>query len=254
MTKVDDEIKEIANIIVNSKIITFFTGAGISTPSGLPDFRSPDGLWAKYDMGEYGAVSSFRKNPEKVWRFFRETYFSYKNVKPNKAHYAITELQELIGTDKIFILTQNIDNLHQEAGSSNIYELHGTMQKLHCLWCHYEVDTDEEKHIKLLPYPKCPHCNNPLKPKIVLFGEYLPQKTLQISMKLAKESDIMIAVGTSLEIHPASEIFIFSESPHKVMFNLNNTRYSQIFEHFIQGDVSDTLPLLVKEVKELMHK
>lgn len=129
----DDIIRMIAKHMLKADTIIFFTGAGTSVHSGIPDFRSEGGLWEKYNLLEVATIRAFRKNPDKVWEFFRIIYEDFQPVEPNKGHHAITEIQQIKGGNKVHIATQNIDGLHQKSGSINVYELHGNPDKMHCI-------------------------------------------------------------------------------------------------------------------------
>ncbi|MHA1116583.1 MAG: SIR2 family NAD-dependent protein deacylase [Candidatus Heimdallarchaeaceae archaeon] len=119
-----EDISDIARLAKKAKKILFFTGAGISTPSGIPDFRSTNGIWQKFDPNEYATITAFKKNPEKVWKFFLEVFSIIKSAEPNEAHYAISNIQKILGEEKVFVATQNIDTLHQKADTKNVFEIH----------------------------------------------------------------------------------------------------------------------------------
>ena len=254
MHKTQENLQKVAKLVAEARRITFFSGAGISVPSGIPDFRSPGGIWETYDMFEVATLRAFKKRPEKVWTFIRDLYTLFTERKPNTAHYAITDIQKLKGEDNVFIVTQNIDGLHQLAGSKNVHEVHGTPDILHCIRCGFEEQIDIEKHTKIKPYPICSKCKKPLKPKIVFFEELLDPIILSTSMKLARKSDLVIGVGTSLGVFPAADILL-APSPNKTkkaLFNLTPTAYDRLLHYIILGDVIDTLPVLVKEVEKIL--
>jgi len=244
-------ISSIAKLAKKAKKILFFTGAGISTPSGIPDFRSTNGIWQKFDPNEYATITAFKKNPEKVWKFFLEVFSIIKSAEPNEAHYAISNIQKVLGEEKVFVATQNIDALHQNAGTKNVFEIHGTTRKLHCLWCQYEELVNEDKHLNEKPFPQCPKCNNPLKPEVILFGEYLPQEVYSTAIDISKECDLLIAVGTSLEVFPASYIFFDNREATRVLFNYTTTSNMNNIQYFVQGNVQYTLPELEKELRKI---
>ena len=250
MSSISETIDKIADLISNSDKVMIFTGAGQSVPSGVPDFRSPGGLWEKYDPYEVSTIQAFRKKPEMVWEFFRDMYANFGDVQPNPAHFAVTEIQQLEGEDKIFISTQNIDGLHTKAGSKNVFEVHGTAELIHCLKCGFEEELDSDKHLTILPYPKCPDCGKPLKPKVVLFEELLDYNIFSEAKKIAHESGIVIGAGTSLGVFPAADILL-SPPPKtkKALFNLTPTYYDHLIHYRVKGDVVDTLPELVKVLK-----
>ncbi len=256
MRKRDEKITKVAELIVQAESIMFFTGAGTSVHSGIPDFRSPGGIWEKYSPAEYATLAAFHKNPEKIWNFFRDMYVKFSEPEPNLIHHAITDIQQLKGENKVHIATQNIDGLHQKSGSTNVFELHGTTEKLHCLRCLYEEQVEPEKHLELLPYPICPKCKKPLKPSVILFGESLDMNIFRPAMKIAKRSDIAIGVATSLEVFPAADILLAPppNKTKKALFNLTKTYYDKLIHYVIKGDAIETLPQLVEEVKKLEKK
>jgi len=247
------KLTEIAKIAISAEKILIYTGAGISVPSGIPDFRSPGGLWEKYNPFEYATIRAFQKNPTKVWTFLRDLYTTFGEKKPNPAHYALVELEKKLGPEKVFIATQNIDSLHQKAGSSSVFELHGSNDFMHCLKCFYEEKTVVSKHLCQLPYPLCPNCSYPLKPKVTFFEEALDQHIFVESKKIASESDLLIGAGSSLEVHPASSLFLSSPKP-KAHFNLTTTRYDSLIDYSILGDVEETLPLFVKALDDVISE
>ncbi len=253
MTTISDLLEEVAQLVVDANSIVIFTGAGISTPSGIPDFRSPGGLWEKYDPFEVSSMRAFKKEPEKVWEFFRDLYQQFEDPQPNPAHFAVTDIQKLKGSDHVHIVTQNIDGLHTKSGAKNVFEIHGNAEKMHCYKCAFEEDLDVEKHLNTHPYPKCPNCEKPLKPKVVLFEELLDNNLFQRALRLAVKSDLAIGVGTSLGVFPAADILLRPPpKTKKVIFNLTPTYYDHLIHYRVRGDIVDTLPELVKEVKKKM--
>jgi NAD-dependent deacetylase len=252
MSKTEETIGKIAQLITEADTIMFFTGAGCSVHSGIPDFRSPGGLWERYNPLEVATLRAFRKRPERVWEFFRELYSAFGEVKPNLIHDSITEIQQIKGEDKVFIATQNIDGLHQTSGSKNVFELHGTPDVIHCWKCSFEEEIDREKHLTEIPYPTCPRCKKPLKPKVVLFEEPLDMAIFKPAMKIAKESSMGIGVATSLEVFPAADVLLAPPpSTKKALFNLTPTYYDKLIHYIVRGDAIETLPQLVDSLKKL---
>jgi len=249
----EDIIKRIAQCVAEAESIVFFTGAGCSVPSGIPDFRSPGGLWERFNPLEVATLKAFRKNPNKVWEFFRELYQNFGEAEPNKIHYVITDIQKLIGENKVHIATQNIDGLHQKSGSKNVLELHGTPDIMHCFRCSFEEEVDLEKHMSELPYPTCQKCKKPLKPKVVLFEEPLDMDILKPALRLARKSDIAIGVATSLEVFPAADVLLAPPpSTKKALFNLTPTYYDRLIHYLVRGDAIETLPILYDNIKEIV--
>ena len=252
MNKTEEIIEKIAQLVKEANSVIFFTGAGCSVHSGIPDFRSPGGIWERYSPLEVATLRAFRKRPERVWKFFKELYSTFGEVKPNLIHDSITEIQNLIGENKVFIATQNIDGLHQKSGSKNVFELHGTPDIMHCWKCSFEEEIDVDKHLNEIPYPTCPKCKKPLKPKVVLFEEPLDMAIFRPAMKIARESSISIGVATSLEVFPAADILLAPPpSTKKALFNLTPTYYDKLIHYVIRGDAIETLPQLVEFIKEI---
>jgi NAD-dependent deacetylase len=243
-------LTEVAQKAIRAEKILFYTGAGISVPSGIPDFRSPGGLWEKYDPFEYATLRAFKEQPSKVWEFLRDLYLSFGDKGPNPAHYALVEIEKILGTEKVFIATQNIDSLHQKAGSSNVFELHGSNDFMHCLKCSFVEKTLIDKHLTKFPYPVCPNCSYPLKPKVTFFDESLDLEIFSQAKKTASKSDLLIGAGSSLEVHPASSLFLSSNNT-KAHFNLTRTKYDCLIDYSILGDVEKTLPLFLKAIEEV---
>ncbi len=248
----DELIRKAAEIIVKSHSLIALTGAGISVESGIPDFRSAGGLWDKYDPSVYAHIDSFHRNPRMVWKMIFDMIDLTRNARPNSAHQALAELERrdfLKG-----LITQNIDNLHQEAGSRNVIEFHGNAKHLECLNCpgRYEID---EFELKSEP-PQCRSCGEILKPSVIFFGEMIPQKALMESQVLSASADAILVIGTSAVVYPASSIpYTAKQHGARVMeFNLERTGLTGVISDiFIQGSVGITLPLLVEEIEKLQQ-
>ncbi|MHA1215235.1 MAG: NAD-dependent protein deacylase [Candidatus Hodarchaeales archaeon] len=198
------KIKLASDLITKSNYIVAFTGAGISTESGIPDFRSPGGLWERFDPQEYATYSSFLRHPESFWSMHRELTRTVLESQPNDAHKFLVELEKL-GKLKA-VITQNVDFLHSRAGSKRVLELHGSGEKATCLSCkksyHY---TEVEKMIDEggIP-PKCPVCQGLIKPNVVLFGEPLPDQVFNEANNEILQSDLLLIIGSSLSVYPAA--------------------------------------------------
>ena len=201
----DDTVSELKKIITTSDQIVAFTGAGFSAESGISTFRGAGGLWSKYDPNIYANIDIFMQDSTYYWNFFiDERYPVIKKAKPNDGHYALVELEK---RGKLYcVITQNIDGLHQEAGQSDVIELHGNTRKIYCLSCGktYSMDEIYEKLKKELP-PKC-SCRGNLKPGTVLFGESLPQHALEMARLAAENCDLFLVLGSSLVVYPAASM------------------------------------------------
>jgi NAD-dependent deacetylase len=179
------------------------TGAGISTESGIPDFRSPTGIWADVDPFEVASIQAFRRDPERVWDFYRARIHVLLEAEPNRAHLALAELErrQLVQA----VITQNIDLLHARAGSTEVVEVHGSIATSGCLRCrHVEALHGVLAQLEHRRMPVCPSCGNVLKPGVVMFGEVLPVAAMERATALARSAELMLVVGSSLEVWPVA--------------------------------------------------
>ncbi|MCS7122179.1 MAG: NAD-dependent protein deacetylase [Archaeoglobaceae archaeon] len=245
-------IKIAAEILAKSKRAVVFTGAGISAESGIPTFRGQNGLWTKYDPEEVASIHGFRRNPKAFWEFSKELMIK-ATAEPNPAHYAIAEL-ERIGIVRA-VITQNVDMLHQKAGSRKVLELHGSFGSLECLDCGAEHCWDEVlPKVSAGDVPTCKNCKSfYVKPKVVLFGEPLPRKVLLEAIEESRFCDTFMVVGSSLVVYPAAELpFIAKRSgANMIIVNLEPTHADLIFDVVIYGKAGEVLPKIVEEVKKL---
>jgi NAD-dependent deacetylase len=194
------DVERLAELVRERQPCVALTGAGISTESGIPDFRSPEGIWAQYDPYEVAHVDAFRRDPARVWEFFGLRLDVLAQAEPNDGHRALAELEER-GWIRA-IVTQNVDGLHQRAGSSEVVEVHGSLREAECLHCGARVPMDEA--VARLPLPECPECGAVLKPGVVMFGELLPIGAIDRAQRLAREAELLLVVGSSLEVHPVA--------------------------------------------------
>ena len=180
------------------------TGAGVSTESGVPDFRSPQGLWAQFDPLEYGSIEAFRADPEKVWRFYAPRFAVLTEAEPNAAHRALARLEEA-GLVRA-VVTQNIDLLHERAGSRDVVGVHGSIRTSSCPGCGASYPLP--RVLELLEAgggaPRCPACGAVLKPDVVFFGELLPEEAIDRAFALAREAALLLVVGSALEVYPVA--------------------------------------------------
>ena len=193
-------VVELAKLIGERQPCVVLTGAGISTESGIPDFRSPSGIWAQYDPMEYATIDAFRRDPEKVWDFYLLRLNVLADAEPNAGHRALAELERrgLVQA----VVTQNIDGLHQRAGSREVVEVHGSIRTSSCLSCGHREEL--ERVLELLPLPVCERCGAVLKPDVVMFGELLPERELDRAFALARRARLLLVVGSSLEVYPVA--------------------------------------------------
>jgi NAD-dependent deacetylase len=202
-----DGIEELAGLVRAAGSVVALTGAGISVPSGIPDFRSPGaGVWEHVDPMEVAHIDAWRADPERFWRFYGERFATLEGKQPNGAHRALVELERRGKLDAV--ITQNIDMLHRKAGTAELVEVHGTIEHASCLACGSSValaDTRARLAADAAGVPRC-DCGEPLKPDVVLFGEWLPEAALQRAYALASGADLLLCVGSSLEVHPIAQL------------------------------------------------
>ncbi len=242
---IKDKLNQAIELIRNSSHTTAFTGAGVSVESGIPPFRGENGLWSKIDPVFLDTIY-FYKYPEKSWRLIKEIFYdSFGKAKPNDAHYALAELENKGLLD--VIITQNIDNLHQQAGSKKVIEFHGTSQRLVCTNCGMQYEVTEEL-LSILP-PKCINCSSILKPDFVFFGEPIPEPARSRSFNESKIADVFILIGTTGEIQPATMIPIIAKNngTRIIEINVNNTKYTNnITDVFLKGKATEMMLNLLK--------
>ena len=228
------------------------TGAGISTPSGIPDFRSRDsGLWEKHNPMEVASLAAFRHHPEQFFAWVRPLLADILAAKPNAAHYALAEMQKA-GHFKA-IITQNIDGLHQKAGSPNVIEVHGSLRTATCTMCYrtYQADEFIPKFLETSEVPRCPHCGGVLKPDVVLFGEALPWRMWEKAQEAIAAADLVLVAGSSLEVMPVARLPVEAAMHGAAVIIVNKTpTYLDVrADVVIRGDVAEILPRIAEEVK-----
>ena len=251
------KIQNAAELLLNSKEAIALTGAGISTESGIPDFRSEGGIWKKYKPEIYGNIQTFLKNPAKFWEMAKEIAPNLFKAKPNPGHYALAELEKM---DLIkAVITQNIDELHQKAGSVIVYEVHGSINRFSCLGCRASYTKEQifRKLKKEKKYgPSCEYCAAPLKPSVVLFGEGLPRFEMYQSQALAKKADVMLIAGSSLSVAPVCDLPLYTlrEKGDLIIVNDEPTDLDEKATVVIRHKTGTVLPLIVEEIKKLQEK
>jgi NAD-dependent deacetylase len=246
------KIREAAELLVNSKNAIALTGAGISTESGIPDFRGEGGIWEKYKPEIYGNIKAFMNNPAKFWELAEKVAPTLFKAKPNPGHFALAELEKM---DIIkAVITQNIDELHQKAGSIIVYEVHGNINRFDCLGCRasYSKETvlKKLKKDKKKP-PLCDICAAPLKPSVTLFGESLPKFEIYQSQALSQKADVMLIAGSSLEVAPACDLPLYTlrEKGKLIIVNDQPTHLDDRASVVIRHKTGVILPLIVEQIK-----
>ena len=247
--------EKVADLIINAKKIVVFTGAGISTESGIPDFRSPGGIWSRFDPDDF-TYQKFISDPEarrKQWQMLGEGLLTTM-AKPNPAHYAIAELYRLGKLD--CVITQNVDNLHQKAGvpTERVFELHGNMQLAVCLSCgrQYPFDQIKARLDKGEEIPDCEVCHGLLKPNAVFFGEPLPQEVLGEATHRSSSCDLFIVIGSTLIVYPAAYMPIYAHQAGAklVIINLSSTPMEREATVLIRGRAGEAMSRIVDKVRE----
>jgi NAD-dependent protein deacetylase/lipoamidase len=247
---IQDGIQFAGTLLRQARHTVVLTGAGISTPSGIPDFRSEGtGLWSHDEPLEFASLSTFRTDPERFYAWFRPLATQIFDAKPNQAHLALARLEQKGRLNSI--ATQNIDMLHHKAGSANIIEMHGTLATLSCTQCFQKVDS--------LPYlkpfvdegkmPLCPRCGAVLKPDVILFGEQLPQKAWFDAQRASRACDLMIVAGSSLEVMPVAGLPMqaIDRGAHLLIVNNSPTYLDVRADAVLHGDVVDIIPAIVQQ-------
>jgi NAD-dependent deacetylase len=196
--------ERLAELVSGSETVVALTGAGVSVPSGIPDFRTPEtGLWAKVDPMEVAHIDVFERDPARFWSYYRPRFHSLGDKRPNAAHEALAELEgrgHLAG-----VITQNIDRLHRAAGSENVVEVHGSIETSSCRSCGLSYALEEVDGLfDGEGVARCAECAGPVKPGVVLFGELLPEEAMRRAQELAAAADLMLCVGSSLVVHPVA--------------------------------------------------
>ena len=193
-------IARLAELLERRRPCVALTGAGISTESGIPDFRSAGGIWQHYDPAEVAHVDAFRRDPARVWKFYALRLDALGRAEPNDGHHALAGLEARGWIQAI--VTQNVDGLHQRAGSRELVEVHGSLREAECIHCGVRVPMEDA--IGALPLPPCPECGEILKPGVVMFGELLPARAIDRAQALAAEAGLLLVVGSALEVHPVA--------------------------------------------------
>ena len=242
-------LDDAAELFRKAKRTVVLTGAGISTPSGIPDFRSEgSGLWSRDEPLETASLSTFRTAPEKFFNWFRPLASQIFHAQPNPAHIALAEF-ECAGFQSM-IITQNIDGLHQKAGSTQVVEMHGMLRTLSCTQCYKKSPSAEY----LIPFiengtiPHCPNCNAILKPDVILFGEQLPQAAWQTAQRAARQCDLMLVAGSSLEVLPVAGLPVqaLDHGAHLIIINNTETYINVRADIVITENVATIIPEIMK--------
>jgi NAD-dependent deacetylase len=251
----DDLIDRAADLAATAGSVVVFTGAGVSTESGIPDFRGPSGLWTRHDPGDF-SYRSFMRSEEgrrRYWAVGRELYATVSAARPNPAHHAIAALETLGLLD--CVITQNIDNLHQRAGTpaEKVIELHGNATRVRCLGCAapYTRDEIQARLESGESVPDCRACGGVLKPHTILFGEPMPERETRLAEERARQAGCVLVIGSSLVVYPAAYMPIYAKEAgaRLVIVNLTPTHLDHLADVVIPGKAGDVMAGLVHALR-----
>lgn len=240
------EIQALAKLLKNHRgKTTVLTGAGISTESGIPDFRSPGtGLWSHIDPMEYLSVDALYTRPERFWKYFAQVFGPTLDAQPNAGHKALAELERAGYVHTI--ITQNIDSLHQKAGAQNVLEVHGHLRTVHCRNCGRTYPMKEAlAQLSKVPIPRCEKCGHDVRPDVVLFGDMMPVAFNQ-AVQAVENSSLMLVVGSSLTVSPANTLAFYVS--HLAVVNRDSTPADSRADVVVHGGAGDTLSAVVSEL------
>ncbi|MEA4919471.1 MAG: NAD-dependent protein deacylase [Clostridiaceae bacterium] len=244
----ESRLDELKRLVEESGDIVFFGGAGVSTESGIPDFRGTGGLYNmeyKYPPETILSHSFYEAHPEEFFRFYRDKIL-FSGIKPSRAHIALAKMERAGKLSAV--VTQNIDSLHQAAGSKKVYELHGSIERNYCTRCGRFFSKEEIDTMPLVPI--CP-CGGRIKPDVVLYEEALDGRVLEKSIKAIAECDLLIVGGTSLTVYPASGLLRYFKGSSLVIINKTETPYSSMATLSIYGSIGEALEYAARDIKEL---
>jgi NAD-dependent deacetylase len=241
-----------ASLLQQARRVVAFTGAGISTASGIPDFRSPDcGVWNNVNPHEVASLNSFRQDPSKFYAWIHPLAYCIMQSLPNPAHIALAalECQGIIQS----IITQNIDMLHQRAGNQTVHELHGHLREMTCIRCFssYPAEPIIEQFLEDQLVPHCEHCKGVLKPAVILFGEQLPIMTFLAAKQAVQQADVMLIIGSSLEVAPASDLpgLAIRSGARLIIINLEPTPADALAQVVIHAPAATVLPQILRRLE-----
>lgn len=241
----NDELVRAADIVRSAKHIAVLTGAGVSKESGIPTFRDAmTGLWESYDPQKLATPEGFLNDPPLVWQWYDYRRGLVKQAQPNPGHHALADLAK---KKTVSVITQNVDSLHQKAGSENVLELHGNITRFICFEQHHPI---ENVPAGLKEPPPCPKCKSPARPAVVWFGEALPPGVLEAAANIASECDVMLVVGTSGLVHPAASLPFTAKHRGATVIEVNpdETPITDLADVFLQVPSGKILPQLVERV------
>jgi NAD-dependent deacetylase len=243
----------LAELVRGARSVVALTGAGISVPSGIPDFRSPGtGLWEKLDPMQVAHIDAFRSDPVRFWHFYGERFATLEQKRPNAAHHALVAMEQSGQLDAV--ITQNIDMLHRKAGTRELVEVHGSIACCSCPVCGGSVAQPEVRERLLSDrdgVPRCDACGGPLKPGVVLFGELLPEDAMERARELCEQAEVLLCIGSSLEVHPvaALPLLTLDAGGSVAILTRGPTPLDGFAEVCLGGDVVDELEALLAALR-----
>ncbi|MCI0707025.1 MAG: NAD-dependent deacylase [Ignavibacteriae bacterium] len=239
-------------VLRNAESICVLTGAGVSAESGVPTFRGAEGLWQKFKPEELANFDAFINNPELVWEWYAYRKQVMKNVQPNPSHLALVDMERLVRT--FTLVTQNVDNLHTRAGSKNVLELHGNIERSYCIDCH--TYTDDLEALAERKVPRCKSCGGLVRPDVVWFGEVLPAEVFQKAAKASEKCDLFLCAGTSAVVYPAASLPLTARErgAYVVEINREYTDLSLRTHETILGNAGEILPEIVHELQSVKER
>ena len=252
---IDPRHERLARLVLGARSVVALTGAGISVPSGIPDFRTPaTGIWANVDPMEVAHVDVWRRDPQRFWAFYGHRFAVLGEVEPNPAHAALAELERRGALDAV--LTQNIDLLHEKAGSREVVELHGSIAGAHCPACGHRADLAETLGLietAVDGVPRCTACGGVLKPDVVLFGDMLPPVAVDRAERFAARADLMLCIGSSLVVHPVADLPLrtLRGGGQVAIVTTSETPYDDVAAVRLDGDVVDELTGVIAAIDRL---
>ena len=239
--------EEMLEKLKNARVVSVLTGAGISAESGVPTFRDPGGIWEKYRPEQLANFEAFMADPDLVWNWYQHRREVMRDVKPNPGHIALSEMEGIF--DEFFLITQNIDNLHHRAGSKNVTELHGNIERNYCVKCrkfYNEIELNQKEVLKC-------ECGGLIRPDVVWFGEMLPFEALRFAEDCAMRSDVFFTVGTSAEVYPAALLPLMAgkSGAYVIEINTKPTAISNEVDAVLEGKSGEILKVLAETIKTI---
>lgn len=239
-------LAEARRLVGSARRVCVLTGAGISAESGIPTFRGPGGVWQESSIEDYATPEGFARDPVGVWNWYNERRAELEAARPNAAHLALAELQRRVGArgGSFVLATQNIDGLHQAAGSEDVLELHGSLRRMRCQACPHAVEIGLAA---VEPVPACPVCGGQMRPAVVWFGEPLPQDVFSTAAEAAGRCDLFLSIGTSATVYPAAGLveWALAAGAKTVEVNLQPTPVSRLMTAALHGQAGEILPRLL---------